>query len=329
MREDILKMLSVYSDEELMSEAERPSEQTLYSKPGRFIIERRTMSNISTGEATAPVCLRSHPRFREFPEHTHDFIEIMYVCSGSITHSIGGKTVTVSEGDLIILGKTTKHSILPSSSSDIGVNVIISADLFEIILNTLRFDSSLSTRTLEGLLGRDGNRYRVFNTSSNIEITNLLENMIYSELIRSNTDGYVLEQSLKLLLCYLCALPEPSVSADGEDTYAEQTKKRILKYIRTSYSSATLTESAQMLGLSPSYLSRWICAAFGTTFKELLMNERFSVACDLLRTTDMPIGDIIIHIGYENSSYFHKQFKKRFGVTPKNYRRGIDKDNSK
>ena len=324
MREELLKILSAYSDEELMSDTERPSEQTMYSKPGRFIIERRTISNISTGEATAPVCMRSHPRFREFPEHTHDFIEIMYVCSGSITHVIGAETVTVSEGDLIILGKSTKHSILPASACDVGVNLIISADLFEILLNTLRYDSSLSTRTLEGLLGRDGNRYRVFNTSSDIEITNLLENMIYSELIRPSTDGYVLEQSLKLLLCYLCALPEPPLSADTEDTYVEQTKKRVLKYIRTSYSSATLTESAQMLGLSPSYLSRWICSAFGMTFKELLMGERFSVACDLLRTTDMPIGDIIVHVGYENSSYFHKQFKKRYGITPKNYRRGID-----
>ena len=35
----------------------------------------------------------------------------------------------------------------------------------------------------------------------------------------------------------------------------------------------------------------------------------------------MPIGEIILRVGYENSSYFHKEFKRRFGVTPKEYRR--------
>ena len=323
MKDEILKKLSALTAEEQFTPVdERPSEQSIYSKPGRFIIERRTISNISTGESTAAVCMRSHPRFREFPAHTHDFIEIMYVCGGNITHDIGGETVTVHEGDLIILGLDTKHSIRASSISDIGINLIISVDLFEILLNTLRHDSTLNTRSLTSLLERDGqNRFFVFKSSEHLEITNLLENMIYSVVCKEKVDGYILEQSVKLLLCYLCSIPMEEAQFTGEDTYNENIKKKIVKYIRSSYSSATLTETAQMLGLSSPYLSRWICRHFGVSFKELLMRERFAVAADLLRTTALPIGDIIVHIGYENSSYFHKEFKKRFGMTPKSYRR--------
>jgi AraC-like DNA-binding protein len=51
------------------------------------------------------------------------------------------------------------------------------------------------------------------------------------------------------------------------------------------------------------------------------MNERFQVARELLSNTNMSIGDIIFHIGYENTSYFHKEFKKRYGMTPKAFRR--------
>ena len=51
------------------------------------------------------------------------------------------------------------------------------------------------------------------------------------------------------------------------------------------------------------------------------MAERFGVARELLANTDMSIGDIIFHIGYENTSYFHKEFKKRHGMTPKAFRR--------
>lgn len=323
MRDEILKKLSALSAEEQFTPIEdRPSEQSMYSKSGRFIIERRTMSSISTGEATAAVCMRSHPRFRAFPSHTHDFIEIMYVCGGSITHEIGEQAVTVKAGDMIILGRDTRHSIKPSTISDIGINVIISADLFEVLLNTLRHESSLNTRSLKTLLDRgDDKRFYVFKSSEHVEISNLMESMIYSVVCKENIDPYVLEQSLKLLLCYLCALPSESSHDSGEDTYTEQIKKKIVKYIRSSYSTATLTEAAEMLGLSPTYLSRWIQKNFGVSFKELLMRERFAVASDLLRTAELPIGDIIVHIGYENSSYFHKEFKKRFGMTPNNYRR--------
>ncbi len=321
MRDEILKKLSELTDEELaVTENAGSSKKSMYSKSGRFIIERRTVSNISTGEATAPVCLRAHPRFHEFPEHIHDFVEVMYVCSGSITHRIGERTVTVSGGDMIALGKNTKHSIEPSGFGDIGVNLIISADLFEVILNAIRHDSAIKTKHLESFLDKSPERFRVFRTSQSVEITNLLENIIYSTLVRKSKDDYLLEQSVRLLCCYLCALSDVP-DDEGEVSYTERTKKKIMKYIRTSYSTATLTEGARMLGLSPTYLSRWICASFGASFKELLMNERFCVARDLLGTTDTPIGDIIIHVGYENSSYFHKEFKKRFGMTPNAYRK--------
>ena len=321
MREDIIKKLSELTAEELTDTVSADSSKmNIYPKSGRFIIERRTVSSISTGEATAPICLRVHRRFHEFPEHTHDFIEMMYVCTGSITHRIGKHTVNVNVGDIIVLGKGAKHSVEQSDLGDIGVNIIISADLFEIMLNSIRHDSTIKTTLLQRFLDNSSDRFHVFRTSQSIEITNLLENIIHSTLVRQSKDDYLLEQSVRLLCCYLCALSD-SPAEDSEVSYIERNKRKIMKYIRTSYSTATLTESARMLGLSPTYLSRWIHVNFEMSFKDLLMNERFSVACDLLRTTDTPIGDIIVHIGYENSSYFHKEFKKRFGITPNAYRK--------
>ena len=144
--------------------------------------------------------------------------------------------------------------------------------------------------------------------------------MIYSAVVLGKSDDYLLEQSVKLLLCYLCGISDVQ-SVQDEVSYAEGNKNKILKYVRTSYSTATLTECARVLRLSPTYLSRWVCANFGQSFKDLLMSERFSVACDLLATTATPIGEIIVKVGYENSSYFHKEFKRRFGVTPLQYRK--------
>ena len=324
MREETLKRLTEQMELVERSEGSGDTErdpQRLYSKSGRFIIERRTISSRSTGEPSAPIVLRPHPRFLGFPEHTHDYVELMYVCSGVITHNVGKERITVSAGDIIALGKNTRHSINASGASDVGVNVIISAELFEIMLNSIRRDSTVKTKRLEGLLDKDTDRFRVFKCAQSVEIGNLLENMVCSSLLRDNKNEYLLEQSVRILICYLCELTDSSDILIEDSNYTERTKKKVAKYIRTSYSTATLTELAEYLGLSAPYLSRWICANFGVSFKELLMRERFSVACDLLRSTDTPIGEVLVHVGYENSSYFHKEFKKRFGTTPGKYRK--------
>ena len=60
---------------------------------------------------------------------------------------------------------------------------------------------------------------------------------------------------------------------------------------------------------------------FNETFKEMLCRKRFDVACDMLINTKLSVNDVILNVGYENSSYFHKQFKARFGMTPKEYRK--------
>lgn len=323
MRDEIISRLSALTEEE-RENADSRSQKNMYSKSGRFIIERRTVSHISTGAVASPICMRAHPRFCDFPAHTHDYVELMYVCEGTVTHVIGGKDIQVRSGDILMLGRSTHHAIRPAGNGDIGINLIISAELFEGILDGIRRGTYFNTKPLEVFLDNDISRFRVFSCAQSVEISNILESMIYSSLLCGNTDGYLLEQSARLLLCYLCALSADGAEAVGSSSYKEELKKRIMNYIRTSYSTATLTEAANILGLSPTYLSRRICADMNASFKELLMNERFSVACTLLRTTDMPIGDIIIHVGYENSSYFHKEFKKRLGITPKEFRKGAE-----
>ncbi len=319
MRQEILSRLTDITEEEQFILIEKaPDPKEIYSRSGRFIIERRRMSSLSFGESTAAICIRQHPRFRDFPLHSHDYIEIMYVCGGSITHKIGGETVTLGEDDLIILGKDTKHSILSAKENDIGINLIIAAELFEDAYNKMRKNSQLSNRAIENLLHGEGMPYCVFSARDCLPVQNIMESMISSVICEGNAGGYVLRQSVNLLICYLSSL-FPDAPDDG--SRKEKLKKRILGYIESSYSTATLTEAAEMLGLSPSYLSRLICEYFGVSFKKLLTDARFETACGLLMSTDLPIGDIINRVGYENSSYFHKEFKKRFGITPNNYRR--------
>ena len=58
----------------------------------------------------------------------------------------------------------------------------------------------------------------------------------------------------------------------------------------------------------------------GYTFQKLLQRKRFQKAVYLLVETELTVEDIALEVGYENQSYFYRQFQKRYGMTPKKYR---------
>ena len=69
-----------------------------------------------------------------------------------------------------------------------------------------------------------------------------------------------------------------------------------------------------------SSLSREIKHRTGKTYTELVQTKRLTQAAYLLRTTAMNVADIAMAVGYDNISYFHRIFQKKYGMTPKKYR---------
>ena len=56
--------------------------------------------------------IRPHTRFVHFPRHRHNYVELIYMCSGTTTHIINGAdTVTLETGDLLFLNQAVYHEI--------------------------------------------------------------------------------------------------------------------------------------------------------------------------------------------------------------------------
>ena len=92
------------------------------------------------------------------------------------------------------------------------------------------------------------------------------------------------------------------------------------KYIELQYRTARLSQIAEDFNLSLPALSKLIKEGTGNTFQELLMKKRFERAAELLIDTNLPVEEIALNVGYENQSYFHRQFKMRYNITPRRYR---------
>lgn len=99
---------------------------------------------------------------------------------------------------------------------------------------------------------------------------------------------------------------------------------RCVQYISEHYSEPiTLTQMAEEVYLTPSYLCRVFKKETGLTFNEYLNRVRINKAKELLRNRDLRLTDISLMVGYEDQSYFTKVFKRLTGTLPRAYRESL------
>lgn len=140
------------------------------------------------------------------------------------------------------------------------------------------------------------------------------------EFCRTCERGYELgvkASMLRMLFVLLHCYPDPP-SLDSPDM--ERLKAALFK-IETGFSdSITVTDMAESCGCSNSHFMRWFKQMTGTSFTAYLNERRLAAAAEALRKTDDKILVIAEGVGFENLSNFNRQFKKRYGITPREYR---------
>ena len=93
-------------------------------------------------------------------------------------------------------------------------------------------------------------------------------------------------------------------------TYMEQNYHRDL----------TVEEIAAICKLNRSYLSKLFKESMGCPPQEFLIRMRLSKATELMKTTNAPIGEVSALCGYPNQLHFSRAFKKRYGISPREWR---------
>lgn len=95
---------------------------------------------------------------------------------------------------------------------------------------------------------------------------------------------------------------------------------KIKNYIQANYQTVTLEDIAQEFHLSEQYVSKYIKDKSGQTFGELLQNIRMKKAKTLLKNGSMTVENIAYAVGYQSVEHFNRTFKKKFNMTPVQYR---------
>lgn len=263
------------------------------------------------------ITIRPHTRFVAFSEHTHDYVEMVYMCRGQTTHRVNGQTIVLRTGELLMLGQNARQSIDAAGEEDVAVNFIVRPAFFS---GTLPFlgeeETPLRRFVVSCLTGENEAGYLLFRVSDVPPIQNLVENLLYTLLEDTPNKRGILQMTMGLLFAQLLNHTETLQF----ETQEQNAVFSALRYVEEQYRDGSLTEIAARLHYELPSLSRLIRQKTGKNYTELMQEKRLSQAAWLLRNTDKNVDEIANSVGYENLSYFHRLFAARFGQSPKKYR---------
>ncbi len=121
------------------------------------------------------------------------------------------------------------------------------------------------------------------------------------------------------MLDKVCNILAKAKQGDREDVV-----ERAIAYLRENYADPNISAQfiAEMYHITPSYFSRLFNERSGYAFPDYLATLRIEEAGKiLLRETNRSIQEICEMVGYTNASYFTATFKKKYGITPGQFRK--------
>lgn len=314
MHPAILEQLRPITQEEHEILCGQDVDRSRYNEDGGSIVSSRRL--LEQGKLIA---IRPHTRFVHFPKHTHDYVEVVYMCSGQTTHIVNGETIILREGELLFLSQNARQEILPAGENDLAVNFIVLPHFFDKTLVMLgEEETPLRRFVIDCLCGGTGSGYLHFRVADVLPIQNLLENLLFTLITDIPNKRNINQTTMGLLFLQLLNYTD-RLSWESKE---EAMLAAVMRDIEENYQDGNLTRLADKMHYDLSWLSREIKRKTGMSYTELLQQKRLSQAAFLLRTTKRPVAEIACSVGYENVSYFYRIFTRYYDRTPRAYRLG-------
>lgn len=249
--------------------------------------------------------------------HTHEFIEIVYILSGTGKEWIDGKEYPVSDGSLMFINYGQTHAFCADREM-LYYNILLEPEaVSEKIINADNAFAILSLTAFSDFsLADTSNPFVSFSCAEREKLEYVLCEM-YREYQSSDSGrATVLKSYLSILLAYIFRKMLP-----GGDR-ADAAPSEMLRYIETHFNeNLTLSALAKKCFYSPKYFSRVFKERYGITVSEYIQKKRMEKGRELLENTDRTVEEISSMVGYCDATHFYKYFKRFYGITPKEHRK--------
>jgi len=273
------------------------------------------------------------PRVKDFPfyigtkqgiytirPHSHKEIEVYYVHSGRVKHTVRNRLYFLKAGDLLLINKDVQHKVEHEDFVRNPVHRVVIRFGKSLIPSTF-FDEKVAPL---GFL-HNAAAIRITLTRGGRAEANYLFNKLLNEMIIQNLGYRNLVVNYLLTFLFLTnrafkIVDRKEERREGSNRKTVETIDQVLDLIDNNLSSKlSLRDLANKASLSLFHFSRLFKTVTGYAPHQYVMNKRILEAKSLLSNTDEKITSICYKLGFELSSFINT-FKKESGITPSQYR---------
>lgn len=262
-----------------------------------------------------------HPNLYNVTPHNHLFLELTYILSGTVEHTINGQTSILQAGDYFLVDYGCMHAyrtiderpfanldciFLPEIIDPALTGTESLHDLFEHYL--LHFNLQALTENPANMIFHDHDN-RIRTILEQMQAEDDMRAPGFSEMIRCHL--------IEILLLTVRRLDNASVASGGQNITAYLTAY-VSKYYMQHIS---LSDLAERLNYSLPYVSKCFKDEMGVTFVNYLQNYRVKQASRLLVNTRKTLPEIAEAVGYRDVKFFSELFKASIGMTPGTFRK--------
>lgn len=254
-----------------------------------------------------------------FPLHWHNEFEIILVTYGSGLIFLQGKKITVKKEDIILIPPGEIHSIQQNGKEFMAYyNIIFSLSLLDENPESFcsRFYFSKFT---------DGSRLKNYHlekdSQENAAIFPLV-NELSSFWEKDFSDSALLIKARIFEIMHRISKNVEPISQNSSSANKIKRLKKILSFIQENFEHRiSIEEAASICSLSESRFMQMFHQETGMSFIQYLNDFRLESCAAQLKRTSKSVTEIAFENGFDNISYFIRQFKKKYSCTPLSFRR--------
>ena len=262
----------------------------------------------------------SHPHDLTEIEHSHDFCELVIITRGSAMHWLEGKEFPVTAGDVFLLQGQQRHYFSNREELDL-INIMYADPAIGLPENELRRMPGYCALFILEPTYRQTHRF-----ASRLHLKRLP--LAHAEQLAAQLEHELTDQQPGVEAAARAKLTELIVYLSRAYTQSETTEAHallrvgnVIGALENNFSQQWKVEDLLPIAhMSRSNLMRVFRKATGQTPIEYLVRLRIQRAMELLRNTDLPITEIAMEVGFNDSNYFTRQFRKALQISPRAYR---------
>lgn len=241
-------------------------------------------------------------------KHAHlDWFELTVISDGEGKVITNGVASPVQKGDIYLSYPGDFHEIISSEEKPLKYDFFAFATKNAVLKEELK--DIMNSHTCEERIFRSN----AVNYAVSCAISELSSKKKYSSELLSLIFEEIIYNIVRSFDC-------GAVRSDNSRISANELCFQIMHYIDTNiYSIKNLASLSEKFSYNYSYLSNFFRKKTGTTIADYYQNRRLETAKLLINSGDLKIINIAERLGYSSLFAFSKAFKKKYGISPKNY----------